>query len=183
MKPGRIIITGLVFLFLFFTYQSIQSIRSVHLPQEAVLHEKAKSDDLYQIVKVVDGDTITLLKDGKKQTIRLIGINTPETVDPRKPVECYGKEASSAMKELVGDRFVKVLSDSTQGDRDKYNRLLRYVYRDDGVFVNKYMITEGFAYEYTYDTPYEFQKEFREAQKKAETLEKGLWADGICGGK
>jgi micrococcal nuclease len=134
-------------------------------------------------VKVVDGDTIDVLMNGEKFRVRLIGINTPESVDPRRPVQCFGKEASSKAKEILNGKSVFLEADPTQTDRDKYDRLLRYVFLEDGTNFNKFMVSEGYAYEYTYDVPYKYQKEFKAAQKAAESLKKGLWAEDTCGGK
>lgn len=136
----------------------------------------------YEVVRVVDGDTIDVSIDGKVQRLRLIGINTPETVDPRKPVECFGKEASNKAKSLLTGKKVIIESDSSQGERDKYDRLLRYVFFEDGTSFNLLMIKEGYAYEYTYDTAYKYQAKFKEAQKEAETNKAGLWGD-TCNGK
>jgi micrococcal nuclease len=119
------------------------------------------SSNLYRVVKVVDGDTITVEKNGSSETLRLIGINTPETVDPRKPVECFGEEASNKAKELLMGQQVRLEADPTQGERDKYDRLLRYVFLTDGTFYNKVIIQQGYAYEYTYNTPYKYQVEFK----------------------
>ena len=138
------------------------------------------SSTLYAVVKVVDGDTIHIDVAGKKETVRLIGINTPETVDPRRPVECFGKEASSKAKELLEGKKVRIETEASQGERDKYGRVLGYVYREDGLFFNKYMIEEGYAYEYTYRIPYQYQVEFKTAQKEAEANGRGLWATGVC---
>ncbi len=135
---------------------------------------------LYEVSKVIDGDTINLIVNNKKETIRLIGINSPETQDPRKPVECFGKEASLKAREILSNKKVRVESDPTQGDKDKYNRLLRYVFLEDGTNFNKLMIEEGYAFEYTYNIPYKYQIEFKKAQKDAELNKKGLWADGAC---
>jgi micrococcal nuclease len=126
------------------------------------------------------GDTISVYINGTSQTIRLIGINTPETVDPRKPVQCYGKEASRKAKELLIGKRVILEKDESQGDYDRYQRLLTYIYLEDGTFFNKYMIENGYAYEYTYDTPYKYQQEFKAAQKSAQELKKGLWNPEIC---
>ena len=115
-----------------------------------------------EVLKVVDGDTISVLLNGKKQTIRIIGINTPETVDPRRTVECFGAEASNKAKEYFKDMGYKVWlkEDPSQGDKDKYQRLLRYVFTDNGATdYGLMMISEGFAYEYTYNTPYKYQTE------------------------
>lgn len=134
----------------------------------------------YDVLKVIDGDTVNLNINNKKETIRLIGINSPETQDPRKPVECFGKEASLKAKEVLTNKRVRVESDPTQGDKDKYNRLLRYIYLEDGTSFNKLMIEEGYAFEYTYNIPYKYQTEFKKAQKDAELNKKGLWGDGAC---
>jgi micrococcal nuclease len=139
------------------------------------------SEAVYPVAKVVDGDTITVVVSGKNETIRLIGINTPESVDPRKPVECFGKEASARAVELLTGHSVRLVSDPTQGERDKYNRLLRYIFRDDGLFFNERMIEEGYAYEYTYAVPYQYQGEFKIAQEKAKTSGLGLWNINTCG--
>jgi micrococcal nuclease len=134
---------------------------------------------LYSVVKIIDGDTIDVLINDKVERLRLIGINTPETVDPRKPVECFGKEASNKAREILTDKKVFLESDTSQGDLDKYNRLLRYVFLEDGTNFNLLMIKEGYAYEYTYQTPYKYQLEFKNAQKEATSNKVGLWGD-VC---
>lgn len=134
----------------------------------------------YSVTLVVDGDTIKISKDGKEETLRLIGIDTPETVDPRKPVQCFGKEASNKTKELLLGRKVAIEQDASQDTRDKYGRLLVYVYRDDGLFFNKYLLEEGYAHEYTYAVAYKYQAEFKKAQQAAQTQQKGLWAPNAC---
>lgn len=129
----------------------------------------------YEVMKVVDGDTIDVLLDGKVERIRLIGINTPETVDPRRPVECFGKEASEKAKSILSGKLIVLESDPTQGERDKYDRLLRYVFLEDGTNLNLSMIQEGYAYEYTYNLPYKYQTAFKQAQRKAKENKMGLW--------
>lgn len=139
-----------------------------------------QAPELHKVIRVVDGDTIIVDLDGKNETIRLIGINTPETVDPRKPVECFGKEASDRAKSLLQGTSVRLEADPTQGERDKYGRLLRYVFLADGTDFNLKMIADGYAYEYTYDTPYKYQSEFKQAQATAQQVKRGLWADDAC---
>ena len=134
----------------------------------------------YFVTRVVDGDTIDVSIDGKVKRLRLIGINTPETVDPRKPVECFGVEASNKAKTLLTGKKVSLESDGSQGELDKYNRLLRYVFLEDGTNINLLMIKEGYAYEYTYNLPYKYQTEFKNAQKQAETNKAGLWSPNAC---
>ena len=136
------------------------------------------STTLYSVVKVVDGDTIDVVIDDKTERLRLIGINTPETADPRKPVECFGREASNRAKELLDGKKVSLESDPLQGERDKYGRLLRYVFLENGSNFNLKMIEDGYAYEYTYDGSYKYQQEFKLAQKKAEENKTGLWGEG-----
>ena len=134
----------------------------------------------YSVLSVVDGDTIKIDLDGKAETLRLIGIDTPETVDPRKPVQCFGHEASNKAKELLLGKKVRIESDPTQGERDKYGRLLVYVYREDGLFYEKYMIEHGYAHEYTYNIPYAYQSEFKSAEASARSAQLGLWAPETC---
>lgn len=139
-----------------------------------------------QIVKVVDGDTITVSLNGKNDMIRIIGINTPETVDPRKTVECFGIEASNKAKEFFKSKNYQVYleKDPMQGERDKYQRLLRYVFTDNGIAdYGLNMIATGYAYEYTYSTPYKYQIEYKKAQAEAENKRLGLWADNTCSGE
>ena len=143
----------------------------------------APNDLYYQVVKVVDGDTIDIAIDSRTERLRLIGINTPEVVDPRKTVECFGREASANAKKLLAGAEVRIAADPSQDDRDKYGRLLRYVWRRDGLFYNLEAIKDGFAYEYTYKVPYIYQRDFKEAQKYAAENKLGLWAAGACGQK
>lgn len=137
----------------------------------------------YKVTKVTDGDTLHIEKDGEDTVVRLIGINTPETVDPRRPVECFGKEATNKMKSLVNGENVRLEYDDSQSLYDSYDRLLAYVYLEDGQMLNRKMIADGYAYEYTYMTPYKYQQEFRELQNLARTSERGLWAPESCNGQ
>ena len=134
------------------------------------------------LVKVVDGDTIVVSISGKNETVRIIGIDTPEVVDKRKTVECFGKEASDfARLTLQDNKTVLLESDPTQGERDKYNRLLRYVWIDDGkVDFGKLMIEGGYSSEYTYNLPYKYQNEYKQVERKAREAKKGLWLDDAC---
>jgi len=134
---------------------------------------------LFKIIKVTDGDTITASIRGKNESIRLLGIDTPETVDPRKPVQCFGKAASDKMKSFVLEKYVKLVDDSTQGNRDKYKRLLRFVYLPDSkaTFVNGEMVKQGFAFSYR-QYPTKFLDKFNAFEKYARENNLGLW--GSC---
>lgn len=150
------------------------------------LSDKDKSSSssvaLYQVLEVVDGDTIKINLNGATTTIRLIGMDTPETLDPRKVVQCFGKEASAKAKELLSGKMVRLENDSTTEELDKYSRPLKYVYLEDGTFYNDKMIRDGYAHEYTYNKPYKYQTQFKEAQKEASTNLRGLWASDTCNG-
>lgn len=84
------------------------------------------------------------------------------------------------MLELLQSKIVMLEEDQSQGDKDKYERLLRYVFLPDGMNVNKELIQEGYAYEYTYNLPYKYQDEFKKAQISARESKRGLWADNAC---
>lgn len=143
----------------------------------------SQKKELYPVTKIIDGDTIQIQKDGNKETIRMIGVDTPETIDPRKSVQCFGKEAAAKTTALLTGQQVQLETDPTQGDRDRYHRLLAYIFLPDGTFVNKQLIAEGYAYEYTYATPYQYQEEFKKLQIEAEQSGKGLWASNTCNGE
>jgi micrococcal nuclease len=140
------------------------------------------TNSLLEVVRVVDGDTIEVNDNCEPLTVRLIGINTPETLDPRKPVECFGIESSNYAKSLLENTKVKIEIDPSQGERDKYGRYLGYVIMEDGTNYNLKMLEQGFAYEYTYNTPYKYQSEFKKAQADAQASGKGLWSAATCNG-
>ena len=136
----------------------------------------------YPVVEVVDGDTIKVQISGRVETVRLLGIDTPETVDPRRPVECFGREASAAARRILAGRRVRLEFDPSQGRRDKYGRILAYVRTDRGVFANLWLVRRGYAHEYTYDLPYRYQEEFRAAEQYAREHDLGLWSPSTCNG-
>jgi endonuclease YncB( thermonuclease family) len=131
----------------------------------------------------VDGDTVDVELNGKTERLRLIGIDTPEVVDPREPVQCFGREASARAHALLDGKTVRVEGDATQDTRDKYQRMLAYVWLPDGTLFNKAMVADGYAFEYTYDQPYRFQAEFKAAQQDAHQQNKGLWSPSTCNGE
>ena len=129
------------------------------------------TEDTFLVTRVIDGDTIEI-EGGKK--VRYIGIDTPETVDPRKPVQCFGVEAFNKNKELVERKRIRLEKDISE--TDKYGRLLRYVYVD-GIFVNDYLVRQGYAYAYTYPPDVKYSEQFIQAQKEARENNRGLWKD------
>lgn len=143
------------------------------LPSEETTAEKS-GRNLFLVNWVIDGDTIELENDEK---VRYIGIDTPESVHPSKPVECFGKEATNKNRELVEGKKVYLEKDIT--DRDKYNRLLRYVFLEDETFVNLVLVREGYASSYSYPPDIKYQNLFQEAEKEARENNLGLWKS--CG--
>lgn len=141
--------------------------------------QEINTSDLVEITRVIDGDTIEVSGVGK---IRLIGMDTPETLDPRKVVQCFGSEASVKAKEMLQGKKVRLESDASQGDKDKYDRALRYIYLEDGTSFNKWMIENGFAHEYTYTIPYKYQQQYKDAEKNARENNRGFWSVSSCNG-
>ncbi len=137
---------------------------------------------LYKVLEVVDGDTIGVAIDGEVRKVRFIGMDTPETRKPNTPVQCFGKEASAYTTKLLASKNVVLKNDPTQAKEDRYGRMLAYVYTEDGIFVNKKLVEDGYAFEYTYNVPYQFQKEFKTAERLARENGKGLWAADTCKG-
>ncbi len=150
------------------------------VPEKIEAMEESVGRDTYPVLRVIDGDTVLVLMEGEPVRLRMLGINTPETVDPRKKVECFGKEASQRAKELLDGVSVRLETDTTQGRYDRYGRLLAYAYLPDGILFNQLMIEEGFAYEYTYRFPYRLQSEFKAAEERARFFKRGLFAPGVC---
>lgn len=148
----------------------------------AALAPKGELDGPFPVTKVVDGDTIWVRVGGDRAKVRLIGIDTAETVAPGEPVGCFGPEATEEAQRLLTGTSVFLERDPTQGDYDAYDRLLAYAWLDDGRLFNLEMIRGGYAIEYTYDDPYAYQAEFRAAQTEAEDTQAGMWSPQTCGG-
>ena len=176
----KLIIPFLIVLFLVLFYYSLNDLRLIfndkiifNIFQNAsyVLNSKSpkKVAGLFFVKRVVDGDTIEL-ENG--QIVRYIGINTAETKDPRKSVECFGREAYEENKKLVAGKNVRLVKDVSE--TDKYGRLLRYVYLDD-IFVNDHLVKNGFAQVSTYPPDVKYKNMFLESQRQAKIANAGLW--------
>lgn len=130
-----------------------------------------------KVTKVIDGDTIEIERGLK---VRYIGVDTPETVDPRRPVQCFGKEAANKNRELVEGEVIILEKDVS--DTDKFGRLLRYIYLplEDGklLFINDYLIREGFAKASSFPPDIKYQEQFLQAEQEARNQGRGLW--GRC---
>jgi micrococcal nuclease len=129
-----------------------------------------------EVVRIVDGDTIVIRLGREETTVRLIGVDTPETVHPRRPVEAYGKEASRFLTNLLAGESVYI--ESEPGNPvDRYGRTLGYLYRvPDGLFVNLEIVRQGYGHAYT-KYPFEHIDLFRFYETKAREAGRGLWGD------
>lgn len=128
-----------------------------------------------KVVRVIDGDTVEL---ETGETLRYIGIDTPETKHPKKPVQCYGEEAYQVNKKLVEGKSVRIEKDVS--NVDKYKRLLRYVYistqaSPSGILVNDYLVRNGFAFATTFPPDVAMADQFLEAQRIARVNNRGMW--------
>ena len=150
--------------------ENIEQAEDVETEQKEPSEETKAS--LIKVVRVIDGDTIEI-EGGQK--IRYIGIDTPETVHPSKPIECFGKEASNKNKELVEGKMVRLEKDVSE--TDKYGRLLRYIWIND-LMVNDYLVRNGYAMSSSYPPDIKYQDQFIEAQKEARENNRGLWS--VC---
>jgi micrococcal nuclease len=128
-----------------------------------------------RVLRVVDGDTILVAVDGRQERVRYIGVDTPETVKPRTRVQCFGKRASAANRRLVGGREVRLVADVEA--RDRYGRLLAYVYRaDDGLFVNEALLRGGYATTLAIAPNVHFADRFAALARRARADGQGLWS-------
>ncbi len=135
---------------------------------------KLDRQNIVKVTRVIDGDTIVVEGSIK---VRYIGVDTPETVDPRRPVGCFGKEASNFNKQLVEGKMVRLEKDVSE--TDKFGRLLRYVYlqTDNGeIFVNDTLARQGYAMVKTYPPDVKYQDQFLQAQQEARQNNRGLWS-------
>lgn len=130
----------------------------------------------YKVLEVNDGDTIVVDMAGSKETIRLIGVDTPETHHPSKPVQCYGPEASDFTAQELSGAYVRLEADPESGNRDRYQRLLRYVYEEDGTLHNLELVEQGYGFA-VLAFPHTKMKSFIQAQGAAEVAKSGLWSN------
>lgn len=136
--------------------------------------ERAKSGTV-RVVRVVDGDTIRVALPSGEEPVRYIGVDTPESVKPGSPVECFAKRASAFNERLVAGERVRLVYDVER--RDRYGRLLAYVYRArDGLFVNAELVRRGYATVATFPPNVRHEREFRRLARAARMSGRGLWA-------
>ncbi len=152
----------------------------VALTQSGWLNQATKKAELsqpglYTVNQFIDGDTITVNMNGTVETIRLIGVDTPETHKPNTPVQCYGPEAAVHTKQLIDASRVRLQADPLDTNRDRYGRLLRYVYLPDGTLIDEKIIQDGYGFAYT-QFPFEKTETFKADEQAAKAAQLGLWS-------
>ncbi len=161
LLAASVLVSGLI--------RFVPSTRTVELPAQP---------GFYKVSYVHDGDTISVRMDGRDEKVRMIGVDTPETIKPNSPVECYGVAASTYLKKLLTNASVRLEADPINQNRDRYDRLLRYVYTQDDTLVNKAIIEQGYGFAYL-SFPFTKAEEFRLAQVDARAQSRGVWS-GEC---
>ena len=134
----------------------------------------ARAGEFRKVVRVVDGDTIVV---SPHEKVRLIGVDTPETVHPKKAVACFGKEASQFTRDAVEGKTIRLVLDKVNTKRrhkDRYGRTLAYVYLENGTMLNRELIRQGYGHAYT-RFPFRYLVEFRQIERAARTETVGLW--------
>ncbi len=137
-----------------------------------------KDEVLFEVMRIIDGDTIQVRINNSPELVRLIGIDTPEISGPYTEEECFGPEASERVTELLKGEYVVLLKDPHTEDRDQYDRLLRYVFTKEGENINALLLEEGYAHYFPYES-FAFQDHFETLETQAQTQNLGLWS--TCG--
>lgn len=138
---------------------------------------RSNQPGLYRILYFDDGDTFVVDMNGHPETVRFIGVDTPETHKPNTPIQCYGELAAAYTKRLIGSQRVRLVADPLDTNRDRYGRLLRYVYLPDSTLVDKKLIVDGYGLAYPF-FPFTKKAEFLAAEQQARQAKRGLW--GAC---
>ena len=169
------VIGGIVVAVLAMAVDSVLPVGASSQDKLAYPAEDFSGDKTYRVLKIVDGDTIKIEYEGRSETVRLIGVDNPETVHPSKPVEFFGKEASAFAKNLlIGESVYLRFGNERRG---KYNRLIAYVFRSpDGLFVNLEIVRQGYGHAYV-KYPFEHLDLFRHYESQARRFDKGLWSE------
>ncbi len=135
----------------------------------------AAAAETARVTRVVDGDTIQVQLAGVKEVVRLIGVDCPELHHPQRPVEAFAREAASFTRDAALGHKVKLEGGQGTRDRDRYGRLLRYVFLEDGTLLNEHIVSSGFGHVLT-RYPFDRMEAFRKAERTAREKERGLWA-------
>jgi micrococcal nuclease len=173
------IVAGLGYLGLTVSPEQVEEAIDQQLAKPAA--ELAAEDGIYAVVSVIDGDTFVAERAGDEVTVRVIGIDAPETEFSPSGAECYGVEATEAAERLLTGASVTLQTDPTQDRYDSYDRLLAYAGLPDGRDFGAVMIETGFAEEFTFIQPYQKQSVYRAAESTARRVNVGVWTcqDGL----
>ncbi|PIQ73721.1 hypothetical protein COV58_00985 [Candidatus Roizmanbacteria bacterium CG11_big_fil_rev_8_21_14_0_20_36_8] len=158
-------------------FDKLQSFEDIAKETNALGERDIRQMEKVHVQKVIDGDTIKI---DSGENVRFIGVDTPETVHPKKSVQCFGKEASNKTKSLLEGKDIYMEKDISETDR--YGRLLRYLYipnpdsPEEVIFVNEYLIEQGYGTVITYPPDVKYHEQFLEAQKQAQDESRGLWS-------
>lgn len=138
------------------------------------------NDGIYFVESVIDGDTFKVNYKGQHVSVRLIGLNSPEIATSNTSAECFGGEATAYLKNIIEGKYIGLSIDPKQDMNDRYGRLLRYAYLDDGTDIGSHIISDGYGREYTYDGEYYYQARYKQLQSEAMNNKLGLWQDNVC---
>jgi micrococcal nuclease len=133
-----------------------------------------------KVQRVSDGDTFVATVKGRRERVRVIGVDTPESVDPNRPDEPYGQEAADFARRYLDGESVRLAGDAEP--RDRYGRMLAYVWLEDGTFWNALLVAEGYAQQLTIPPNVAYADLFRRLAREARQRDRGLWAEGSQGG-
>lgn len=172
MSPVEAVVTSILFLAIIGVW-----IYPLDDSERDIVHS-IPYDGPYEVVKIVDGDTVKLLMNGETTTVRLIGIDTPESVHPNKEKNVpEGTLASDHTKELLEDKLVYVEYD--EDPTDHYGRVLAYLYLDENTMVNAQILADGYAEVMTVAPNDKYAEYFQMLEDEAKSNNVGLWATGV----
>lgn len=136
------------------------------------------------VIKVIDGDTITVTSDTRgRLKVRLLGLDSPEVVKPDTPVQCFGPEASQFAHRTLDGQRIALVSDSSQGNTDKYGRTLAFAFLPNGQNFSVESVREGYAHAYVFNhTPSQYADQIAAAEQEARAAGRGLWSPSTCNG-
>lgn len=172
MSKGEALLTFLLFAAIVFVWTYNPDSKAVQV------YSESQYDGPYHVVKVVDGDTIKINIDGEDTTVRLIGIDTPESVHPTKEKNVpEGKIASDYTKSLLEDTDVYI--EYGEEPNDRYGRVLAYVYIGDDDMINARLLSDGYAQVYTVKPNNKYEEYFIQLEQEAQSGGRGLWSTGV----
>lgn len=166
------ILTGILYL----SGSRIQT-EKLHDPRPRILSIVTQvPDGFVKVVDIVDGDTIKVMVESDEETVRLLGVDTPETKDPRRGVQCFGRMASEYTKQMLMGQAVKLVTDPMEQNRDSFGRLLRYVYLLDGTMINESLVANGYAFVFE-KYPTSRTERLKVLEQRAKSRNLGLWGE------